>query len=256
MSSSSKRRLGEQQIGGVKHLLQQHGWEGSFSPAWATDKGAQAGGVAVLWKQWVQAAGGEVELHPGRCIGQPMWFKEVGLVLAVSIYGYTGRDDVNNTLMVMQQAVAGGLSCGGQLLVAGDFNLEPHVVKNWIQLRGLALEVVELECPTCVSHAGDAVLDYFVVQRQLACLLVGDAVADLYAQMSLHRPVYLDVDIRSAKDVVVPTWCKPKRSPTTHVLGPSNAAPQGWDNLAAKIDTMLGERPCMRRASDSDKGFQ
>ena len=92
-----------------------------------------------------------------------------------------------------------------------------------------------------------------MVQRQLACLLVGDAVADLYAQMSPHRPVYLDVDIRSAKDVVVPTWCKPKRSPTTHVLGPSNAVPQGWGHLAAKIDAMLGERPCMRRASDADK---
>ena len=85
-------RLGKQRGDAVRSLLQRNGWEGSFSHAWDTSKGAQARGAAMLWKQWVQSAGGGVELHPGKCLGQPRWFKEVGLILAVSIYGFTGRD--------------------------------------------------------------------------------------------------------------------------------------------------------------------
>ena len=100
-----------------------------------------------------------------------------------------------------------------------------------------------MSAPLVFHQTGDVVLDYFVVQGQLACLLVGDAVADLYAHMSPHRPVVLDVDVHSAKDVVVPTWCKPKRYPTSHVHGPENAVPHGWGNLAAKINAILGETP-------------
>ena len=215
-----EHRLPAKAVDPFRHKLTALGWSSAVFPALPTAAGSTSGGVAICWRQHLDAAGPPAELLPGRAMLQTFKSATAGLVDIVALYGKVddpplATDTVNGKLLMKVQAalVAGGHN----FIVAGDFNHAPQEVQEFWRAAGVGTVAAPSQ-PTCISDSTASVIDFFIVDDVLANLVTAPVV-DPEVVLAPHRAVALTVSAAQA-DTVVTYLVRPSPAAANPVIGP------------------------------------
>ena len=183
------------------------GWRLAGSPARITDKGGVSSGVAVAVRSHLgmaqSANSRDQEAEDSRfCI---RWLGAVcrGGLHLVSVYlrDSEGLSQANLDILHHVAAAISGLQ--GPWLIAGDFNIEPNLIRQsgWLQLvRGVVHAPAQLTC-------GLKRFDYFISSENLACAVVGVAnIIDVGSHPHSPTRLFLRAALRK---IMIRSLCKP-----------------------------------------------
>ncbi len=209
------------QIAKARGWMSARGLNSSFERANKTLKGGTSAGVAVAWSEGFRTRdaaarkqGHEVNAAcSGRLRIQAMDIAETTLVVG-SIYG--NCDDEGMTRAILAEAVRVMEGQEGLAIIGADWNITPTTARQWIQGINPSWEVVAPPGDTCFTAAGSSKIDFFIMNRAAAGLLVG--VQAHQTALRTHRVVTVEIQVHG--EVWVERWIKPKAIPTNPVCGP------------------------------------
>ena len=203
----------------VRAQLSKTGYESHFSAAWAMDKGAWAGGVALVWGPWLRVVDEPIELVPGRAVAAAFRFSGLGTIWFVSIYLRTGQDlDINSDYL--QQIFLFVIASGRRFVIFGDWNLQPEVLAGWLSEHRIRAAVRAPPQPACFQNRErPSTLDYAVMSDDLA----EASAAQPEVQYQFHGPPHYPVSHRwylSIGDLSVSKLCREAKASPVPAFGP------------------------------------
>lgn len=122
------------------------------APAVRTKLGGFSGGVAILWRNWVeissvQADVGWVPFLRGRAI-RAIWHSRWGPVGLTSVYGVI--DSIDDNMSFLNTVLKDSLSLGCQVMVGGDFNTSFVALRHGVGAVSSSFTHLDFG-PTCFS---------------------------------------------------------------------------------------------------------
>ena len=210
-----------------------NGWNSFWAAAALTVKGGKSGGVVVFARSFIQAWVPEALQTPiwaHRATGVVISAGGLGPTLYVSVYGFTNSSAkvtaTPSNLKVLAAVGEIAKTIGLPTVVGGDFNMEPHVVRNasmFLESFGFCAFSPTAQIGSCLSKGADGGVSISTIDFFLLTLDLADAVDSIDYCLDTpprpHRPTCLSFKSRP-KDIKVVTLQEPRRLPVAPPFGP------------------------------------
>ena len=231
----------EAQLDQAAIKLAKQGWSACWSKAQLTGRGGTSGGVAILWRRYLEVVAPPQEVIAARCIALPIRHAKIGILWLYSIYLLVGDKDGPANMDSLQLILDHASKHGNPFVLAGDFNMEPYLLQGMLARLCSPAVVQHAGCPTCLgTHPAN--LDYFVLHEnlQMLCRKVSTCSE---ASTRPHIPVHLDLlGAMAATPVLVHS--SPPRASVAPVCGPQLDPAgiwQDWHEVEKKAADLQGQ---------------
>ena len=164
------RQQGEQLIT-ARRRAHAKGWHSHWGTANKT-LSSTSGGVAILWRPWIELTAPPVDIVPGRLSIVTLYTAAYGNMMVGSLYATVQEtvDEVNqSTEALLGQAATVAREWGKPYVFGGDFNTTPNTIAPWLRRNWGPARCVFTQKPTCASAVGaDRTIDYYLMSSILA----------------------------------------------------------------------------------------
>ncbi len=230
-----EHHLAPWQVPAASSWLRRHGWQSLWTPAEPGEGEGWRAGVCIIARDpvvlLIPQCGGKM-VHGARAIAALVEAPGYRRMLAYAAYLHDG-EGLSTRNMAIMASIGEHIKGNGPnmpYLVAGDFQVEPHVLAaaGWAEKMHATIVASGCRRGTCRMPNSHSEIDYFIVEQGLArgIMKVGTVEASC---IKTHVPVALTFHARltSARALIIR---KPPAITTTRLYGPIPPPPD-WEEV-------------------------